>query len=130
MQATIECGFTLKCVRDIARTYSQMHLTDKFSEQISFIWPVWPNDWVFVYELSGTGFESNCSHSLITWTFWLDDWLFVSELSGCGLECRSCHLNFRYLTCFEKGVPWRSGKKTLKTVLDMIITYNQCGKIN
>ena len=23
---------------------------------------VWPNGWVFVYELSGSGFESSCSH--------------------------------------------------------------------
>ena len=27
MQSTIECGFTLKRVRDMARTYSQMHRT-------------------------------------------------------------------------------------------------------
>ena len=25
-------------------------------------WPVWPNGWVFVYQLSGCGFESCCSH--------------------------------------------------------------------
>ena len=25
-------------------------------------WPVWPNGWVFVYKLSGSGFESSCSH--------------------------------------------------------------------
>ena len=41
---------------------------------------VWPNGWVFVYELSGSGFESSCSH-----------------------------LNFRFRTCFEQGVPWHSG---------------------
>ena len=28
MQATVECGFTLKRVRDMTRTYSQMHRTD------------------------------------------------------------------------------------------------------
>ena len=27
---TIECGFTLKRVRDMTRTYSQMHRTDKY----------------------------------------------------------------------------------------------------
>ena len=27
---TIECGFTLKRVRDMIRTYSQMHRTDKY----------------------------------------------------------------------------------------------------
>ena len=25
-------------------------------------WPVWPNGLVFVYELSGSGFESSCGH--------------------------------------------------------------------
>ena len=32
IQATIEWGFTLKRVRDMTRTYSQMHRTDKYSE--------------------------------------------------------------------------------------------------
>ena len=35
IQATIECGFTLKRVRDIIRIYSQMHRTDKHSKQFS-----------------------------------------------------------------------------------------------
>ena len=43
IQTTIECGFTLKRVRDMKRTYSQMHRTDKYSEHSSIIWPVWPN---------------------------------------------------------------------------------------
>ena len=30
--ATLECGFTLKHVRDMIRTYSQMHGTDKYSQ--------------------------------------------------------------------------------------------------
>ena len=30
IQATIECGFTLKPLRDMTRTYSQMHRTDKY----------------------------------------------------------------------------------------------------
>ena len=38
-----ECGFSLKRVRDMTRTYSQMHHTDKYSEHSSIIWPVWPN---------------------------------------------------------------------------------------
>ena len=58
-----------------------MHCTHKYSQQSSITWPVGLNDWVFVYELSGCGFESGC-----------------------------CHLNFRYGTCFEQGVPWYSGK--------------------
>ena len=34
-----------------------MHHTDKNSEHCSIIWPQ-----VFVYERSGSGFESSCSH--------------------------------------------------------------------
>ena len=81
IQANIESGFTLKRVRDMTRTYSQMHRTDKYSQPSSIIWPVWLKSWVFVYELSGCGFESSCSH-----------------------------LNFRFRACFEQGVPWHSGK--------------------
>ena len=61
----------------MTRTYSQMHRTDKYSQHSSIIWPVWLNGWVFVYELSGSGFESSC-----------------------------CHLNFRFRACFEQGVHW------------------------
>ena len=35
-----ECGFTLKLVRDMIITYSQMHRTDKHSQRSSIIWPV------------------------------------------------------------------------------------------
>ena len=80
IQATVECGFTLKLVRDMIKTYSQMHRTDKYSQHIWIIWPVWLNGWVFVYELSGCEFESRCSH-----------------------------LMFRYGACFKQGVPWHSG---------------------
>ena len=38
----------LKCVHETGRNVK--------------IWPVWPNGWVIVYELSGFGFESSCSH--------------------------------------------------------------------
>ena len=55
-----ECGFTLKRVRHMTRTYSQMHCTNKCSEHSSVIWPVRPNGLVFLYELSGSGFEFIC----------------------------------------------------------------------
>ena len=63
IQAATECEFTLKRVRDIIRTYSQMHRTDKYSQYSSIIWTVWLNGCVFVYKLSGCGFESRYSHS-------------------------------------------------------------------
>ena len=58
-----------------------MHSTDKYSQPSSIILPAWLNGWVFVY-----------------------------ELSGCGFESFFCHLNFRYGACFAQGVPWHSGK--------------------
>ena len=36
--------------------------------------------------------------------------MFIYELSGCGFESSCSHLNFRFRTCFEQGVPWHSGK--------------------
>ena len=40
---------------------------------------------------------------------WLNGWMFVYELSGCGFESSCSHLNFRFRTYFKQGVPWRSG---------------------
>ena len=39
----------------------------------------------------------------------LNGWVFVYELSGCGFESSCSHLNFRFRACFEQGVPWHSG---------------------
>ena len=80
LQITIECGFTLKRVCDMTRTYSEMHRTYKYSENCSIVWSVWQNDWVFVYELSGSRFETSCSH-----------------------------LTLRFHVCFEQGAPSHSG---------------------
>ena len=70
----------VKHVRDMTRTYSQIQHTDKYSQLRAIFWTVWLNGWVFVYELSGCGFESSCSH-----------------------------LSIRSRTCFEQGVLWHSG---------------------
>ena len=40
---------------------------------------------------------------------WLNGWVFVYELSGCGFESSCSHLNFRFCACFEQGVSWHSG---------------------
>ena len=40
MQANLECRFSLKRVRDMIITYSQIHCTGKNS----IIWPVWLNE--------------------------------------------------------------------------------------
>ena len=57
-----ECRFTLKLVRYMIITYSQMHRAYKYSQHSSIIWPVWLNHWVFVYELSSCGFVFSCWH--------------------------------------------------------------------
>ena len=52
VEETIDYAFTLKLVRDMTRTYSQMHRADTYSKHSSIIWPVGLNVSVFVYELS------------------------------------------------------------------------------
>ena len=89
-----------ECARDMTKTYRQMHRTGKYSQYSSIIWPVWPNGWVFVYELRTCGFGSTCSH-----------------------------LNFRFRSCLVEGVPRHSGNYRVRThsecVRDMIKTYSQ-----
>ena len=47
---------------------SRNSLLQASARNVKFKWlhldstPVWPNGWVFVYEVSGSGFESSCSH--------------------------------------------------------------------
>ena len=80
---TIECGFTLKRVRDMIRTYSQTYGTDKYSQHSSIILLVWLNHWVFVYELRGCVLESSCIHSLIYFIGYSDNdviWLLYIKL--------------------------------------------------
>ena len=78
---TIEWGFTLKLICDMAITYIQMHHIDKYSQRSWVIWPGWLNSSVFVY-----------------------------EVSGCEFQFRCCYLNFRYGGYLKQGVPWHSGK--------------------
>ena len=80
IQATIECGFTLKRVRNMIRTYSQIHHTYKYSEHSSIIWSLWPNDLVFVYKIIDYGFQSTCSP-----------------------------FNFRFRACYKQGISFHSG---------------------
>ena len=121
IQATINFAFILKCVPDMTETYSQMYREDKCSEHSWIIWSVEPNGWVFVYELSGFGFKSSCSH-----------------------------LIFRISACFEQGVPSHFGnyrvwihsqmrkwhdknvqsnapyRKVLSTQLNHLVTWAKC----
>ena len=71
-----------------------MYHTDKYSQHSSIIWPVLLNGSVFIYKLSGCGFEFHCSH-----------------------------LNFRYGNCFEQGVPWYSGKYSVDSLWNGYVTW-------
>ena len=59
-------------------TRTQNHMVRK--RTLNHLAKLWPNGWLFVYELSGSGFESSCSH-----------------------------LNFRFRAYFEQRVPLHSG---------------------
>ena len=76
IQSARECGLTLNHLRDMIRTYIQMHRTDKYSQRSSITFPV---------QLNGRG--------------------FVYELSGCGFDCSCSHLFFRFHSCIKDGVP-------------------------
>ena len=41
---------------------------------------------------------------------WLNGWVFVYELSGCGFESRCSRLHLRYSACFEQRVSRHSDK--------------------
>ena len=59
--------------------------------------------------------------------------LFVYELSGCGFESHCSHLNFRYCACLEQEVFSHSGmeyKFTLKGVRDIIRIHSQMHRRN
>ena len=62
IQMTIECGLALNHMRDIIRTYSQMHRTGKYSQHSSMICFVWLNDLVFIFELNACGLDFSYSH--------------------------------------------------------------------
>ena len=105
IQATIDCGFTLKRVHDMTRTYSQMRRTDNYLQYNSIIWPVWLKGWVFVYKLSGCRFNSSCNH-----------------------------LNFRFTPASRKELLDIQATTecgfTLKRIRDMTRTYSQTVTLN
>ena len=41
----------------------------------------------------------------VIWSVWLNGWVFVYKLSGFGFEFRCSHFNLRYCACLEQGVP-------------------------
>ena len=71
----------------------------------SIIWSVWPNGWVFVYELSGCWFESRCSNLTFRYRAFLSkEFLDIQS----NIECEF----------------------TLKCVRHMMIKYSQMHRID
>ena len=105
IQATLESGFTLKHVRYMIRTCSQMHRTDKYSQ----------HRWIV---------KKTFSASLVKWL----SVRFPTTVSGCRFESRCCHINVRYVACFEQRVPWHSANSSVwiqsESVRDMIRGFN------
>ena len=52
-----------------------------------------------------TKFVNEHSTIYQNWPVWLNGWVLVYELSGCGFESSCSHLNFRLRACFKLGVP-------------------------
>ena len=102
IQATIERRFTLKRIRDMIRTYSQLHRTGKYSQHSSIISGVWLNGWVFVYELSGSGFESRGSDLKICFELFLL-FLWMLYQSPCLTRSQSACLT----RCFLSPPVWQ-----------------------
>ena len=53
--------------------------------------PVWPNGWVYVYELSGFGFESSCSH-----LYWMNDSQITAWFVQCANACSKSTMHTFY----------------------------------
>ena len=61
-----KCNWT-RTQNHLVGKWTLNHLTKLAEHYIEFyiehyIWRNWPNGWGFIYELSGFGFESSCSH--------------------------------------------------------------------
>ena len=71
------------------------------TEVLQWLWFefFWGNFWSFTMTVTDFFFKP----------VWLNGWVFVYILSGCGFEFRCSHLTSRYCACFEQGVPWNSG---------------------
>ena len=89
IQTAIEFLFTLKRVRDMIRTCSQMQSTNNDTQHRSVSWPVWLNGWI--HSETGTAHCKNkqmyrtdkfSKHHSIIWPIWLygslrTKWLWV-----------------------------------------------------
>ena len=75
-------------VRDCNWNRTHNHIVRKralnYLAKLAWIWPLWLNEWAFIYWLSNCLFKSSCNH-----------------------------LNFRYCAYFEQRVHWHSGNSSM-----------------
>ena len=62
------------------------------------------SNWLYVLVMSRKRFRVN-PRSIVAYS-----WVFIYELSGSGFESSCSNLNFRFWACFKQGVPWHLGK--------------------
>ena len=108
-------SWSLSFLSDRSWTQTHNHLVHKRTQ----VWNNWPKYWVVLWVLISTAtwwkHTLKCTVQVSTHnTVQLFGQLgrigvFVYELSGCGFESSCSHLNFRFRTSFEQGVPWNSG---------------------
>ena len=131
--------FTLKCVRDMARTFSQMHHTDNYSQHSSINWLSWPNGWVLVYELIDCGFESLSCHLNFRYRVYFENiqsnieggftLKFVYEMTRTYIQMHETDKYSQHSTiirtCFEQGFPWHSGKYRVDSLWNAYMTWQE-----
>ena len=69
------------------------------------------NNFKIINTLSNCSWTRTQNHLFCKWI--ANGWVFVYKLNGSGFESSCSHLNFRFCTCFEQGVPWHSGLYTV-----------------
>ena len=83
-----------------------------------------------------TGLEPRTTYSINKHsTIWPNGWVFIYKLSGSGLKSSCSHLNFRFRAWFKQGVPWHSGNYRVWIHSEMhmwhdkkIVTQKHCFK--
>ena len=61
-----------------------------------------------IWSLSDCNWTRTQNH-LVGKPFWPNGGVFVYELSGSGFQFSYSHLNFRFRACFKQGISWHSG---------------------
>ena len=80
----------------------------QFVNEHSTIWPsIWLTTWVFIYKLSGSGFESSCSHLNFRFCACLSkEFLDIQATIECGFTLK--HIRDMTRTCSQENASSRN----------------------